>query len=89
MPLNLHPYQILSKKVLTQINLYSTILYGIFGRLLTEAGVDEFNGAQGRILYVLWQENNLPIVELARKIGLAKTTFTSMLDRMESLGHIT
>ncbi len=60
----------------------------IFGKLLTEAGVDEFNGAQGRILYVLWQQENLPIVELSRRTGLAKTTLTSMLDRMESLGHV-
>lgn len=61
----------------------------VFGRLLTEAGIDEFNGAQGHILYVLWQEDNLPIVELARRTGLAKTTLTGMLDRMESQGHIT
>ena len=61
----------------------------IFGRLLTEAGIDEFNGAQGRILYVLWQEDNLPIVELSRRTGLAKTTLTSMLDRMEGQRHIT
>ncbi len=60
----------------------------IFGRLLTEAGIDEFNGAQGRILYVLWLEDNLPIVELARRTGLAKTTLTSMLDRMEKQGHL-
>lgn len=60
----------------------------VFARLLTEAGIDEFNGAQGRILYVLWQEDNLPIVELAARTGLAKTTLTGMLDRMESLGHI-
>lgn len=60
----------------------------IFGRLLVEAGIDEFNGAQGRILYVLWQEDNLPIVELARRTGLAKTTLTGMLDRMESQGHV-
>ncbi len=61
----------------------------IFGRLLTDAGIDEFNGAQGHILYVLWQEDNLPIVELGRRTGLAKTTLTGMLDRMESQGHIT
>lgn len=60
----------------------------IFGRLLTDAGIDEFNGAQGHILYVLWQEDNLPIVELGRRTGLAKTTLTGMLDRMESQGHI-
>jgi MarR family transcriptional regulator, organic hydroperoxide resistance regulator len=55
----------------------------IFEKLLADAGVDAFNGAQGRILYVLWQEDNIPIVELAKKTGLAKTTLTSMLDRME------
>ena len=41
----------------------------IWGKLLTEAGVDEFNGAQGRILYVLWQQENLPVVELSRRTG--------------------
>jgi len=55
----------------------------IFEKLLVNAGVEEFNGAQGRILYVLWQEDGIPIVELSRKTGLAKTTLTSMLDRME------
>jgi len=40
-------------------------------------------------LYVLWQEDCIPIVELSRKTGLAKTTLTSMLDRMESAQLIT
>jgi len=61
----------------------------IFEKLLEDAGVDAFNGAQGRILYVLWQSDNIPIVELARKTGLAKTTLTSMLDRMENAGLVT
>lgn len=60
----------------------------IFEKMLLDAGIDEFNGAQGRILYVLWQKDNLPIVELSRQTGLAKTTLTSMLDRMERSGHI-
>jgi DNA-binding MarR family transcriptional regulator len=58
----------------------------IFGSLLRQYGIDEFNGAQGRILFVLWQEDNLPIVELSRRTSLAKTTLTSMLDRMENKG---
>jgi mobile rSAM pair MarR family regulator len=58
----------------------------IFEKLLSNAGVDAFNGAQGRILYILWQEDNIPIVELSKKTGLAKTTLTSMLDRMEEAG---
>lgn len=61
----------------------------IFEKLLADANVDAFNGAQGRILYVLWQTENIPIVELARKTGLAKTTLTSMLDRMENAGLVT
>lgn len=61
----------------------------VFNRLLNEAGIDAFNGAQGRILYILWQEDDLPIGELAKRTGLAKTTLTNMLDRMEQQGHVT
>ena len=60
----------------------------VFERLLLEAGIEEFNGAQGRILFVLWREEGLPIVELSRRTGLAKTTLTGMLDRMERNWHI-
>lgn len=60
----------------------------IFEKLLSEADIGDFNGAQGRILYVLWQEDNLPIIELSKRTGLAKTTLTSMLDRMERQGHV-
>lgn len=60
----------------------------VFEKLLLRAGVEEFNGAQGRILYVLWQEDAVPIVALSRRTGLAKTTLTSMLDRMEEAGLV-
>ena len=58
----------------------------IFEKLLSNAGVDAFNGAQGRILYVLWKQDNIPIIKLSKKTGLAKTTLTSMLDLMENAG---
>lgn len=60
----------------------------IFEKLLKESGIEDFNGAQGRILFVLWQADNLPISELGKKTSLAKTTLTGMLDRMEERGHI-
>ncbi|MBR3057508.1 MAG: MarR family transcriptional regulator [Clostridiales bacterium] len=60
----------------------------IFQRLLQESGVEEFNGPQGRILYVLWQKDEVPIVELSQKTGLAKNTLTAMLGRMEEAGLI-
>lgn len=60
----------------------------VFEELLVNEGIHELNGAQGRILYVLWQEDNLPIIELSNRTGLAKNTLTSMLDRMELKGFI-
>ncbi|MBR5976044.1 MAG: MarR family transcriptional regulator [Clostridiales bacterium] len=60
----------------------------IFQRLLQESGVEEFNGPQGHILYVLWQKDEVPIVELSQKTGLAKNTLTAMLGRMEDVGLI-
>ena len=60
----------------------------VFEKLLTEHSIDQFNGAQGRILFVLWDDDNIPISELSDKTGLAKTTLTSMLDRLERSGNI-
>lgn len=60
----------------------------IFNQLLAEKNIDAFNGEQGRILYVLWQEDGITIRELANKTGLAVTTLTSMLDRMENAGLV-
>ena len=60
----------------------------IWEKLLKESGVDVFNGAQGRILYVLWEHGGLSISQIGRLTSLAKTTLTSMLDRMEANGLI-
>lgn len=58
-------------------------------RILTEKGIDAFNGAQGRILYVLWQQDGVPMSRLSRETGLAMTSLTSMVDRMEKAGLVT
>ena len=60
----------------------------VFDRILSDKNIDAFNGAQGRILYILWQKEDVPIVELSQKTGLAKNTLTSMLGRMEEAGLI-
>lgn len=60
----------------------------VFEKLLDEHGISEFNGAQGRILFVLWEKDGITVSELSQKTGLAKTTLTSMLDRLEEMGHI-
>jgi DNA-binding MarR family transcriptional regulator len=60
----------------------------IFERLLRANDIDDFNGPQGRILFILWQEDHLAIHELSKKTSLAKTTLTSMLDRMEKKEYV-
>lgn len=60
----------------------------IFDRMLAMSGIDSFNGAQGRILYVLWQNDAISISSLSAQTSLANTTLTAMLDRMETLGLI-
>ena len=60
----------------------------IFDRMLAASGIDAFNGAQGRILYVLWQGEDISISSLSAQTSLANTTLTSMLDRMEHSGLI-
>ena len=59
----------------------------IFTRLLKKHQI-EINPAQGRIMFVLWKSDNIPIQELAKKTSLSKTTLTSMLDRLEIMGYI-
>ncbi len=60
----------------------------IFEKILSEKNIDAFNGAQGRILYVLWQEDGISIRSLSIKCGLAITSLTTMLERMENQGLI-
>ena len=56
----------------------------IFEKILSEKNIDAFNGAQGRILYVLWQKDGISIKSLSTKCGLAITSLTTMLERMEN-----
>ena len=60
----------------------------VFEKILAARGIEAFNGAQGRILYVLWQEDGVPIKTISEKCGLAITSLTTMLERMERSGLI-
>lgn len=59
-----------------------------FEKMLKDSGIEAFNGAQGRILYVLWEHEKLSITDIGKLTSLAKTTLTSMLDRMEESGLV-
>jgi Transcriptional regulators len=54
-----------------------------FNALLTQEGFAAFNGAQGRILVVLWEKGCQSIHKLSLATSLAPTTLTAMLDRLE------
>lgn len=60
----------------------------VFEKMLADHGISQFNGAQGRILFVLWERDGIPIRDLAEETGLARTTLTGMLDRLEASGHV-
>ena len=56
----------------------------IFNKMLKDYGFDELNSGQGRVLFALWQRDNIPISELSVKTQLSKSTLTTMLDRLEN-----
>ena len=60
----------------------------IFNQMLKDYGIEELNSGQGRILFALWQEDNIPIHELSIKTQLTKSSLTTMLDRLESVGYL-
>ena len=61
----------------------------IFAKKLKEYNISDINPAQGRILFVLWENDGIPIRALAEKTMLEKSTLTSMLDRLVEMGYVT
>lgn len=57
----------------------------IFEKLLTENGI-EISSGQGRILFVLWKEDNLTVSEISQKTSLAKNTVSIIVDGMVQKG---
>lgn len=57
-------------------------------KMLRDGGIEDLNGPQGRILLILWKEDNLSITELAQRTSLAKTSLTTMLDRLVERNYI-
>lgn len=59
----------------------------IFSKMLRDYQID-INHAQGRIIFALWKNDQIPINDLAKETSLSKSTLTSMLERLEKSGHI-
>lgn len=55
----------------------------LLNKFLTQKNITVFNGEQGRILHVLWENDGISNRELSKKSGLAMSSLTTMLERME------
>lgn len=55
----------------------------LLNKFLTQKNITAFNGEQGRILHVLWENDGISNRELSKKSGLAMSSLTTMLERME------
>lgn len=59
----------------------------IFSKKLKAYQID-INHAQGRIIFALWKNDQIPINDLSNETSLSKSTLTTMLERLENSGHI-
>ena len=55
----------------------------LLNKFLVQKNIMAFNGEQGRILHVLWENDGISNRELSKKSGLAMSSLTTMLERME------
>jgi MarR family transcriptional regulator, organic hydroperoxide resistance regulator len=59
----------------------------VFARMLRERNLD-INPAQGRVLFVLWEQGPMTINNLAKQVSLGKSTLTNAIDRLEESGQV-
>ena len=55
----------------------------LLNKFLAQKNITAFNGEQGRILHVLWENDGISNRELSKKSGLAMSSLTTMLERMK------
>ena len=55
----------------------------LLNKFLAQKNITAFNGEQGRILHVLWENDGISNRELSKESGLAMSSLTTMLERME------
>ena len=60
----------------------------IFAKKLKLYQLTEINPAQGRIMFPLWQKDEISIHELSKATLLGKSTLTTMLNRLEDDGYL-
>ena len=60
----------------------------IFAKLLRDLKITEISAAQGRVMFPLWQKDDISFQKLRKKTALSKATLSTMLDNLEKSGHV-
>ncbi len=60
----------------------------IFAKILRDFKVSEITAAQGRVMFPLWQKDNISFQDLKKRTSLSKATLSHMLDNLEKGAHI-
>ena len=60
----------------------------IFTKILRDFNISEITAAQGRVLFPLWQVEEISFQELKKKAMLSKATLSYMLNKLEEAGYI-
>ena len=61
----------------------------LLNKFLAQKNITAFNGEQGRVLHVLWENDGISNQELSKRSGLAMSSLTTMLERMEEKNLLT
>ena len=60
----------------------------VWYNVLSRKGLEDLAGARGRVIFALWNEDNIPIKKLVEKTSLDKATLTGIIDRLERDGYV-
>lgn len=72
----------------TLISQIHQISQRIWNSILKNYNLQDLSGTRGRIIFALWNTDNIPIKELVKKTSLDKATLTGIIDRLERDGFI-
>ncbi len=59
----------------------------VFAELLKQKEI-EIGPGQGRVLFALWERDEVPINDIAKRTLLRKSTLSELLDNLEESGYI-
>lgn len=72
----------------TLISQIHQVCQRIWHAVLSRNGLEDLAGARGRVIFALWNEDNIPIKNLVEKTSFDKATLTGIIDRLERDGYV-